>query len=139
MLIAPAYAQDAAAAGAGFDLMSFLPLILIFVVFYFLLIRPQQQKMKQHRAMVSGVRRGDHVITAGGIYGKVTRVLNDAEALVEIADGIRVRVVKSTISEVLTKPLPAAPKSDSDEEDEAEAEEEAKEPATASGSAGRAS
>ena len=121
MFITPAYAQTAGTASAGLDLMSFLPLILIFVVFYFLLIRPQQQKMKQHRAMVTAVKRGDQVVTAGGIVGKVTKILSDTEAQIEIAENVRVRVLKSTISEVLNRTAPVASKSDS--KDDAEDEE----------------
>ncbi|GAB4384284.1 preprotein translocase subunit YajC [Albidovulum sp.] len=110
MLITPAYAQ-AAGGGAAGGLASFLPLILIFVIMYFLLIRPQQKKMKEHRAMVEALRRGDQVITQGGIIGKVSKVKDDGELEVEIADGVRVRVVRSTIAQVLSKTEPAnAPK-----------------------------
>ena len=105
MLISPAYAQAGGAPG-GFDLISLMPLLLIFVVFYFLLIRPQQTKMKQHREMISALKRGDRVLTAGGIIGSVVKV-EDAELLVEIAKDIRVRVARSTISDVLSKPQPA--------------------------------
>lgn len=106
MLISPAYAQ---AGGAGaFDIAAFLPLILIFAVFYFLLIRPQQKKVKQHRELVSNLRRGDRVVTAGGIIGTVSKVVNDAELQVEIAEGVRVRLVRSQVVEVLAKTAPAA-------------------------------
>ena len=104
MLISPAYAQ--AGAPAGFDLISLMPLLLIFVVFYFLLIRPQQKKMKQHRELISALKRGDRVLTAGGIIGSVVKV-EDAELLVEIAKDVRVRVARSTISDVLSKTQPA--------------------------------
>lgn len=83
--------------------MTFLPIILIFVVFYFLLIRPQQKKVKQHRQMVSAIRRGDKIVTAGGLIGTVTKIISDTEAQVELAEGVRVRVVRHTISEVLTR------------------------------------
>jgi len=106
MWISPAYAQ-AAGGGEGGGLVSLLPLVLIFVVFYFLLIRPQQKKMKAHKALVEAVRRGDRVVTAGGILGQVTKVINDGEVQVEIADGVRVRIVRSTITDVLSKPEPA--------------------------------
>ncbi|QPM89973.1 preprotein translocase subunit YajC [Pseudooceanicola algae] len=86
----------------------FLPLILIFAIMYFLLIRPQQKKMKDHKAMVEGVRRGDQVITQGGIIGKVSKVKEDGEVEVEIAEGVKVRVVKSTLSNVISKTEPAA-------------------------------
>jgi preprotein translocase subunit YajC len=101
MLVSPAYAQ--AGAPAGFDLISLMPLLLIFVVFYFLLIRPQQKKMKQHRELISALKRGDRVLTAGGIIGSVVKVEDD-ELLVEIAKDVRVRVARSTISDVLNKP-----------------------------------
>ena len=75
---------------------------------YFLLIRPQQKKMKQHQAMVDGLRRGDQVVTQGGVIGKVAKVKEDGEVEVEIADGVKVRVVKATIAQVLNKTEPAA-------------------------------
>ena len=110
MFINEAYAQAAGGAGGGDMLFSMLPLVLIFVVFYFLLIRPQQQKMKAHRAMVSAVKRGDKVLTAGGIYGSVVKVEDtDDVAVVEIAKDVRVRVARSTISDVMNKTA-AAPK-----------------------------
>ena len=87
--------------------MSLLPLVLIFVVFYFLLIRPQQKKMKAHKALIGAVRRGDRVVTAGGILGQVTKVIGDNEIQVEIADGVRIRVVRSTLQDILSKPEPA--------------------------------
>ena len=85
----------------------FLPLILIFAIMYFLLIRPQQKKMKEHRAMVDGVRRGDQVVTQGGLIGKVSKVKDDGEVEVEIAEGVKVRVVKSTLANVVSKTEPA--------------------------------
>jgi preprotein translocase subunit YajC len=107
MFISTAYAQ-----GTGiFDqnaLIQFLPLILIFVVFYFLLIRPQQRKTKDHKAMLDALRRGDRVVTGGGIIGTVSRVDSPEEVTVDIADGVRVRVLRSTITSVLAKPDPAA-------------------------------
>ena len=75
----------------------FVPLILIFVIMYFLLIRPQQKKMKEHQALVAGLRRGDQVVTQGGLIGKVSKVKDDAEIEVEIAEGVKVRVVRQTI------------------------------------------
>ncbi|MDW8369313.1 MAG: preprotein translocase subunit YajC [Geminicoccaceae bacterium] len=106
-MISPAYAQ-APGAGGGDVFVSLLPLVLIFIVFYFLLIRPQQQKMKQHRAMLEALKKGDQVLTGGGIVGKVTRVDPDGMVSVEIAQGVQVKVAKATISDVLTKPAPAA-------------------------------
>jgi preprotein translocase subunit YajC len=108
MLISPAYAQTGGAP-AGFDLISLMPLVLIFVVFYFLLIRPQQKKMKTHREMIGAIKRGDKVLTAGGIIGSVVKVEeSDDVLLVEIAKDIRVRIARSTISDVLNKPQAAA-------------------------------
>ncbi|MFQ5971411.1 MAG: preprotein translocase subunit YajC [Alphaproteobacteria bacterium] len=107
MLITPAFAQ-VAGGGDGSLFVSLMPLFLIFAVFYFLLIRPQQRKAKQHREMLGQLRRGDRVITGGGIIGTVTRVKpEDPELTVEIADGVRVLVARGTISSVLSKPEPA--------------------------------
>lgn len=85
----------------------FVPLILIFAIMWFLLIRPQQKKLKEHQAMVAALRRGDQVITQGGLIGKVTKVKEAEEVEVEIADGVRVRVVKATIAQVVSKTEPA--------------------------------
>lgn len=85
----------------------FIPLILIFAIMYFLLIRPQQKKMKEHQAMVEGLRRGDQVLTQGGIIGKVVKVKDGGEIDVEIAEGVKVRVIKGTIAQVLSKTEPA--------------------------------
>jgi len=113
MLISPAFAQDAAGGGGADILTSLLPLVLIFVVFYFLLIRPQQKRQKEHRNMVTNLRRGDRVVTGGGFVGQVTKVLNDNEVQVEIAEGVRVKVVRGTITSVLdrSEPVAAAPAS----------------------------
>jgi preprotein translocase subunit YajC len=91
---------------------SLIPLILVFGIMYFLLIRPQQQRVKQHQAMVEAVRRGDMVVTAGGIVGRVAKVKDDGELLVEIAENIQVRVLKGTLSEVRAKGQPAEGKSE---------------------------
>ncbi|MEO0820060.1 MAG: preprotein translocase subunit YajC [Pseudomonadota bacterium] len=108
MLATPAYAQAAGAApGAGDFFVQLLPLVLIFVIFYFLLIRPQQKRAKEHRQMIENVRRGDQIIMAGGIYGRITKVRDDDEAEVEVADGVRLRIVKSTIAQVVSKTEPA--------------------------------
>ena len=85
----------------------FIPLILIFAIMYFLLIRPQQKKVKEHAAMVEALRRGDQVVTQGGLIGKVSKVKEDNEVEVELSEGVKVRVVKSTIAQVLTKTEPA--------------------------------
>ena len=84
-------------------LSSLVPLVLLFGIFYFLIIRPQQQRMKAHQAMVAAVKRGDTVVTAGGLIGKVAKVKDDGELLVEIADNVQVRVLKATLTEVRTK------------------------------------
>ena len=86
----------------------FVPLILIFAIMYFLLIRPQQKKLKDHQKMVEALRRGDQVITQGGLIGKVTKVKDDNEIEVELAEGVKVRVVQSTITNVINKPEPAS-------------------------------
>ena len=96
MFISPAYAQGAG--GGGFDIMTLLPLVLIFVVFYFLLIRPQQKKAKDHRTMLGQLHRGDKVVTNGGIVGQIRKVISENELDLEIANGVRVRVVRSMIS-----------------------------------------
>ncbi|MBE2275701.1 MAG: preprotein translocase subunit YajC [Rhodobacteraceae bacterium] len=108
MFATPAYAQAAGAAGAGSAIASFVPLILIFVIMYFLMIRPQQKKLKEHKAMVSALRRGDQIVTQGGIVGKVTKVQEDGMVEVEIAEGVKVKVLKHTISQVLNRTEAAA-------------------------------
>jgi preprotein translocase subunit YajC len=85
----------------------FVPLILIFGIMYFLLIRPQQKKVKEHQAMVAALRRGDQVVTQGGMIGKVVKVKDDGELEVEIADGVKVRVIQNTIATVISKTEPA--------------------------------
>jgi preprotein translocase subunit YajC len=129
MLISAAYAQGTGISGI-FDnqgaLIQFLPLVLIFVVFYFLLIRPQQRKAKDHKVMLEALRRGDRVVTGGGIIGTVARVENPEEVTVDIADGVRVRVLRSTISSVLAKPDPAAAREAAKQRDEARAKAETK-------------
>jgi preprotein translocase subunit YajC len=107
MLISTAYAQGTGMLDQN-TLIQFLPLVLIFVVFYFLLIRPQQRKAKDHKTMLDALRRGDRVVTGGGIIGTVARVDSPEEVSVDIADGVRVRVLRSTITSVLAKPDPAA-------------------------------
>ena len=109
MFSSPAYAQAAAASGGGAyaGLIQFVPIVAIFVIFYFLMIRPQQARAKAHKAMLDAVKRGDEVVTGGGVIGRVTKV-TDAELEIEVATGMRLRVVRGTLSEVRTKPLPAA-------------------------------
>ena len=103
MLISPAYAQDVAGLMGG--AVQFAPLVLIFVVFYFLLIRPQQQRQKETKAMLAALKRGDKVITGGGILGVVTKA-KDNDVEVEIAEGVRINVLRDTISSVVN-PKPA--------------------------------
>ncbi len=105
MLISPAYAQT----GLGGDnpLTSFLvPMVLVFVIFYFLMLRPQQKRVKQHQEMVKNVRRGDTVVTNGGLVGKVTKVVDDDQIEVEIADNVRVRQMRSMVADVRAKGEP---------------------------------
>ena len=105
-MITPAFAQGAAAPG-GDMILQFVPFVLIFVIMWFLIIRPQQRRVKEHREMISNVRRGDTVVTSGGIVAKVTRVIEDAnEVEVEIADGVKVKLVRGMITEVRTKGEP---------------------------------
>jgi preprotein translocase subunit YajC len=103
MFATPAYASTGAAstgmAGYGAMLNGILPLVLIFVIFYVLMLRPQQQRVKQHRALIEGVKKNDVVVTGGGIVGKVTKV-EEQEVEVEIATGVRIRVIKGTLTDV---------------------------------------
>ena len=119
MLISPAYAQGADGAG-GFDVGFLLPMVLIFGVFYMLLIRPQQKKTKQHRELLEALRRGDRIITNGGIIGLITKVVDANELIVEIAEGIRVRVARSMISTVMAKTEPSRGDDDDDDDDDEE-------------------
>jgi preprotein translocase subunit YajC len=123
MWITPAYAQAAGGAG-GFGDPSFLVMmVLMLAVMYFLLIRPQQKKAKDHRALIAAIKRGDQVVTSGGIIGTVARVRSDTEVDLEIAEGVRVRVVRATITEVLAKTghLSKAAANEDDEEEDADA------------------
>lgn len=90
----------------GFDIMQFAPILLIFVIFYFLIMRPQQKKASAHQAMLKELRRGDKVVTAGGILGTVDKIISDTELSLEIAEGVKVRVVKATVTEVFAKTHP---------------------------------
>ena len=107
MFVSQAFAQGAG--GTGGDLFAMLvPLILIMAVFWFLLIRPQQKRAKEHQELIRGIRRGDVVATSGGLIGKVARVVDDNEVLLEVADNVRIRVQKQAISEVRAKGEPVA-------------------------------
>jgi len=106
MFVTPAYAQSALGGGGSEILMSILPFLLIFVIMYFLIIRPQRTQMKKRAEMLANVRRGDQVVTGGGMVAKVTKVIDDAELEVEIADGVKVRLVRSLIADVRVKGEP---------------------------------
>ena len=113
MFITPAYAQAAAAGGdTNSMLMSLLPFALIFVIMYFLILRPQQKRVKAHAEMVKNVRRGDTVVTNGGLIGKVTKVVDDEQIEFEISDGVRVRQMRTMIAGVRTKGEPAKDKAE---------------------------
>lgn len=99
--------MDPSAGGPSGILIQLAPLLLLFVLFYFMLIRPQQKRMKEHQAMVAGLKRGDNVVLSSGVLGKIVRV-EDAEVGVEIAQGVTVKVVKAMITEVRSKGQPAA-------------------------------
>lgn len=106
MFITPAFAQGAGSGGSDIFLQ-LMPILLMIVIFYFLLFRPQQQRMKQHREMVANIRRGDTVVTSGGIVGKVSRVREESNEIeVEIAENTRIRVIRSSVSEVRAKGEP---------------------------------
>jgi preprotein translocase subunit YajC len=117
MFISPAFAQTAD--GAGGTMGMILPLLLMLPVFYFFLIRPQQQRAKQQKQMLEALRRGDRVVTNGGIIGTIAKVISDTEVAVDISENVRVRVVRSMISQVLAKPEPAGKGKDGDKGKEA--------------------
>jgi preprotein translocase subunit YajC len=114
MLISQAWAQSGGSGGGDF-LFQLFPLILIFIVFYFLLIRPQQAKARAHREMLGGVKRGDRVVTGGGIIGLVTKVISDNEVQVELAEGVRVRLIKGTITDIIARGESVRGKEEKDE------------------------
>ena len=107
MFVTEAFAQAPGGMAGSTDLlMSLLPFVAIFAIMYFLILRPQRQRMKQHQELVKNIRRGDTVVTSGGLIGKVAKVVDDAELQLEVAEGVRVRVVRSTITEVRAKGEP---------------------------------
>ena len=107
MFITPAYAQLPGVGGGSSELiMSLVPFVLIFVIMYFLILRPQQRRVKQHQEMVKNLRRGDTVITSGGLVGKVTKVVDDDQVVIEISDGVRVRQMRGMVSDVRSKGEP---------------------------------
>lgn len=106
MFITPAYAQAAGAGDTNSMLMSLLPFAMIFVIMYFLILKPQQRKVKEHAELVKNLRRGDTVVTSGGLVGKVTKVVDDDQVEMEIADGVKIRQMRQMISGVRTKGEP---------------------------------
>lgn len=109
MFTTPAFAQGSLFGGAGGDggvLMSLLPFVLIFVIMYFLILRPQQKRVKSHQEMVKNVRRGDTVITNGGLVGKVTKVIDDDQVEIEIAEGVKIRQMRQMLTDVRAKGEP---------------------------------
>ena len=108
MFISPAYAQTAGGGGAADVLPQLMLMGAVFVVFYFLLIRPQQKKVKEHKAMIDALKRGDRVVTSGGLIGTIQRIVSDREAVLDVGDGVRVRIMRAMISEIMAKTEPLA-------------------------------
>jgi preprotein translocase subunit YajC len=106
MFVTPAYAQAAGGGGAGDILVSLAPILLLIVIFWLLIFRPQQKRLKEHKNMLDSVRRGDTIVTTGGIVGKVLRVQENEDLEVEISSGVKVKVVRSMISDVRSKAEP---------------------------------
>src|SRR6187551_1342043 len=106
MLISPAYAQSPFGSDGASLITNLLPFVLIFVIMYFLILRPQQKRVKQHAEMVKNVRKGDTVITSGGLVGRVTKVVDDDQVEIEVAEGVRVRQMRSMVSDVRAKGEP---------------------------------
>ncbi len=107
MFISPAYAQASSPFGGDGNMVSMLlPFVLIFVIMYFLILRPQQKRVKQHQELVKNLRRGDTVVTSGGLIGKVTKVVDDDQIEVEIAEGVRVRQLRGMLADVRSKTEP---------------------------------
>lgn len=116
LIISPAYAQPTSIFG-GFDFMSILPLLLIFAVFYFFLIRPQQKKAQEQKDLLASLRRGDRIVTNGGLIGVIHKVVNDQELQVEIAEGVRVRVARSMVATLISKTEPVTENVDEKEKE----------------------
>ena len=106
MFVTPAYAQAAGGGGAGDIFASFVPIILLVVIFWFLIFRPQQKRAKEHQAMLAAVRKGDTIVTNGGIVGKVTKAVEGEDLDVEVSKGVKVKIVRSMIADVRSKPEP---------------------------------
>ena len=107
MFVTPAFAQAAAPGGGGGLIIQLLPFILIFAIIYFLILRPQQKRAKAHRELVAALRRGDSVVTSGGLIGKVAKVIDDNEISIEVAEGVKVRLLRSSVTDVRSKGEPA--------------------------------
>lgn len=137
MFITAAYAADAAGGTADIFTQMLPPMIAVLAIMYFVGIRPQQKRQKEVRDMLSALRRGDTVVTAGGIVGKVTKVLNDSEVQVEVADGVRVRLLKGAVTEVRTRgePVKDVKGESEDAEESAEADDGAPSPEAGDGTA----
>jgi preprotein translocase subunit YajC len=105
--VTPAFAQGGSLMGSDSLLVTMLPFVLIFVIMYFLILRPQQKRVKEHTELVKNLRRGDTVVTSGGLVGKVTKVVDDEQIEVEIADGVRIRQMRQMVSGVRAKTEPA--------------------------------
>ena len=114
MLLSEAYAQDAAVGGGGFDPIFIVMMVAMFAVFWFLVIRPQSRRAKEHQAMLKAIKRGDHVVTNGGIMGRVARIEGDGVLTLEIAPNVRVKCRHAMISELVAKPEPRAADNDED-------------------------
>ncbi|MGF7055505.1 preprotein translocase subunit YajC [Bosea sp. OAE752] len=105
-MITPAFAQSLGAGGGSDMLIQLVPFLLIFVIMWFLIIRPQQRRAKAHQEMIKNVRRGDTIVTSGGLVAKVSKVVDDGEVEAEIAEGVRVRIVRGMIQDVRSKSEP---------------------------------
>ena len=106
MFISPAYAQQAPSLLGGEGMSFLVPMVLVFVIMYFLILRPQQKRVKQHAEMVKNVRKGDSVVTSGGLVGKVTKVVDDDQIEIELAEGVRVRQMRQMVTDVRAKGEP---------------------------------
>lgn len=116
MFITELQANSAPATG-GFDVMAFMPLILIFGIFYFLILRPQQKKAKVHQQLLASLSKGDRVVTSGGLIGVISKVISDQEIEVEIASDVKVKVLRAMVAEVMSKPNPVVQAKQEDAED----------------------
>ncbi|MFV2091946.1 MAG: preprotein translocase subunit YajC [Hyphomicrobiales bacterium] len=107
MFITPAFAQATGPAAGGGLIIQLLPFVLIFAIIYFLILRPQQKRAKAHRELVAALRRGDSIVTSGGLIGKVAKVIDDNEISIEVAEGVKIKVLRSSVTDVRSKGEPA--------------------------------